>query len=119
HQFSPLQSEDFCLCSQVFCSSTPRTLKHLQALLMARPLPRSRRVLPGSYALSGFENVNLFNGNLNFALPMVNIGGRGEADLTMMLTIEQHWRIRKPKPAPNCELTGTCDLRFPWQAGGE
>ncbi|HEV2836862.1 MAG TPA: hypothetical protein VGW58_16205, partial [Pyrinomonadaceae bacterium] len=30
----------------------------------------------GSYALSGFESVNLFNGNLNFALPMVNIGGR-------------------------------------------
>jgi hypothetical protein len=34
----------------------------------------------------------------------------------MMPTIEQHWRIRKPKPAPNCELTGTCDLRIPWPA---
>ena len=67
----------------------------------------------GSYALSGFESVNLYNGNLNFALPLVHVGGRGAADLTMMLTIEQHWRIRKPKPAPNCVLTGTCDLRFP------
>lgn len=68
----------------------------------------------GTYNLSGFENVNLFNGNLNFALPLVHIGGRGSADLTMMLTIEQHWRIRKPKPLANCELTGTCDLRLPW-----
>ena len=68
----------------------------------------------GAYALSGFENVNLYNGNLNFALPLVHVGGRGGADFTMMLTIEQRWRIRKPKPAPNCELTGTCDLRFPW-----
>lgn len=23
----------------------------------------------GSYALSGFDNINLYNGNLNFALP--------------------------------------------------
>lgn len=68
----------------------------------------------GSYALSGFENVNLFNGNVNFALPLVHVGGRGGTDFTMMLTIEQHWRIRKPKPPPNCELNGTCDLRFPW-----
>jgi hypothetical protein len=68
----------------------------------------------GSYRLSGFENLNLYNGNLNFALPVVHVGGRGGADFTMMLTIEQHWRIRKPMPAPNCELTGTCDLRFPW-----
>lgn len=68
----------------------------------------------GAYPLSGFENVNLYNGNLNFALPMVHVGGRGGADFTLMLTLEQRWRIRKPKPAPNCELTGTCDLRFPW-----
>jgi hypothetical protein len=39
----------------------------------------------GSYAVSGFENVNLYNGNLNFALPMVHIGGRGAADLTIFL----------------------------------
>ena len=43
----------------------------------------------GSYGLSGFENVNLYNGNLNFALPLVHIGGRGGVDCTMMLTIEQ------------------------------
>jgi RHS repeat-associated protein len=45
----------------------------------------------GSYALSGFENVNLFNGNLNFSLPLLKIGGRGSAGYTMMLPIEQTW----------------------------
>jgi hypothetical protein len=68
----------------------------------------------GSYALSGFENVNQFNGNLNFALPLVHVGGRGGAEFTIMLNIEQHWRIRTPKPPKNCELTGTCNLRVPW-----
>ncbi len=33
----------------------------------------------GSYALSGFENVNLYNGNLDVHLPLLTIGGRGEA----------------------------------------
>ena len=33
----------------------------------------------GSYALSGFENVNLFNGNLDVHVPLLTIGGRGEA----------------------------------------
>lgn len=37
----------------------------------------------GSYALSGFEDVNLFNGNLNFNLPLLRIGGRGSALHTM------------------------------------
>ena len=47
----------------------------------------------GSYALSGFDNVNLYNGNLNFRLPLVSIGGRGSAGHTIMLPIEQHWQV--------------------------
>src|SRR2546423_1777739 len=39
----------------------------------------------GSYALSGFDNVNLLNGNLNFRLPLLTIGGRGTAGYTMTL----------------------------------
>src|SRR2546427_12401 len=46
----------------------------------------------GSYGLSGFDNINLFNGNLNFRLPLVHVGGRGMAGYTMMLPIEQRWR---------------------------
>ena len=47
----------------------------------------------GSYALSGFDNVNLYNGNMNFRLPLVSIGGRGGAGYTMLLPIEQHWTV--------------------------
>lgn len=45
----------------------------------------------GSYGLSGFDNVNLYNGNMNFRLPLVSIGGRGGAGYTVTLPIEQHW----------------------------
>ena len=31
----------------------------------------------GSYSLSGFEKVNLFNGHLNFQLPLLQVSGRG------------------------------------------
>jgi RHS repeat-associated protein len=39
----------------------------------------------GSIALSGFENINLFNGNLNFRLPLLGVGGRGGAGYSMTL----------------------------------
>src|SRR5438477_5686452 len=47
----------------------------------------------GSYPLSGFDNINLFNGSLNFHFPLFHVGGRGEAQYTMMLPIENHWRV--------------------------
>lgn len=47
----------------------------------------------GSYSLSGFDTVNLFSGNLNVALPLLKVGGRGEAGYTMVLPIERRWRI--------------------------
>jgi hypothetical protein len=31
----------------------------------------------GSYPLSGFENINLFNGNLDLRLPLIALDGRG------------------------------------------
>lgn len=68
----------------------------------------------GSYPLSDFESVNLYNGNLNFALPLLRTGGRGSVGAAVMLKIEQHWRIKEIKPIPNCELSGTCETsRFP------
>jgi YD repeat-containing protein len=78
------------------------------------PLGLSPGAPAGSYTLTDFDNINLYNGNLNFALPLLGVGGRGAAQTTMMLSIEQHWVIKTPKPLPNCELTGTCDLRYPW-----
>jgi hypothetical protein len=49
----------------------------------------------GSYALNGFETINLYNGDLNFHLPLVHIGGRGSAGYTMTLTFDsKRWRTR-------------------------
>jgi RHS repeat-associated protein len=49
----------------------------------------------GSYGLSGFDNVNLYNGNMNFRLPLVSMSGRGGAGYTVTLPIEQHWTVDK------------------------
>jgi len=57
------------------------------------PLSLTPGAPQGSFALSGFDNVNLFNGNLNFHLPLLNVGGRGEEQMQMMLTLEQRWRV--------------------------
>jgi hypothetical protein len=49
----------------------------------------------GSYALSGLENVNLFNGNLNVRIPLLSVGGRGNAGYTMMVsTNTKTWQVR-------------------------
>src|SRR5260370_5747102 len=40
----------------------------------------------GSYALTGFDNINLYNGNANIVFPLLHIGGRGSAQ-TAMLTV--------------------------------
>lgn len=47
----------------------------------------------GSYALSDFDNINFYNGSINFHIPLVTIGGRGGAGYTMTLPIEQKWRV--------------------------
>ena len=47
----------------------------------------------GSYSLSGFDNVNLFNGNLNFRVPLAAIGGRGEVSTSIMMPLERKWRV--------------------------
>ncbi|MGB8508090.1 MAG: RHS repeat domain-containing protein, partial [Pyrinomonadaceae bacterium] len=54
----------------------------------------------GSYQLSGFDNVNFFNGNLNFNLPLLGIGGRGTAHGGVSLKIEQKWRTIKSVSGP-------------------
>ncbi|MFY9619573.1 MAG: RHS repeat-associated core domain-containing protein [Pyrinomonadaceae bacterium] len=58
----------------------------------------------GSYALSGFDNINLFNGNLNFHLPLLSVNGRGDARMQITLPIEKRWRVGSfvaPIFAPN------------------
>src|SRR5438552_3848077 len=49
----------------------------------------------GSFALSGFETVNLYSGKLNVRIPLMNVGGRGEAGYTMFLPVQRNWEIEK------------------------
>ncbi len=57
------------------------------------PLALKTGTPAGSYSLSAFDNINPFNGALNFQLPLLSIGGRGAAAYTMTLPIEHKWRI--------------------------
>ena len=59
------------------------------------PLGLSPGSPSGSHALSGFESVNLYNGNLNIHLPLISIGGRGGAATSSVLAIDSKgWTVR-------------------------
>src|ERR1017187_7032786 len=61
----------------------------------------------GSYALSGFESVDLYSGALNFHLPLLKVGGiRGESAYPMMLTIQRVWHVDL---GTTCE-GGSCEV---------
>ena len=61
----------------------------------ATPLGITTGAPAGSYALSGLDNINLFNGSINFSIPLLQVGVRGGAGYTMMLPIEQRWRVER------------------------
>jgi RHS repeat-associated protein len=66
----------------------------------------------GSYALSDLEHVNLFNGNLQVRLPLVEARGRGELTVGVSLPIEQQWRAEEADP-------GIFFPRFNWWRFGQ
>jgi RHS repeat-associated protein len=70
------------------------------------PLGTSPGSPAGSYALSGFDNVNIYNGGVNLSIPLVHIGGRGAAGYTMMVPFNtKHWGITHPRmPAPPSDI---------------
>lgn len=49
----------------------------------------------GSYSLGSGDNVNLYNGTLNYSLPLLRVGGRGSAGHTIVLPMERHWMVEK------------------------
>lgn len=59
------------------------------------PLALERGAPAGSYPLSDFENVNLFNGGLNFSMPLMKVGSRGATSFPIMLRINQKWTVNK------------------------
>ncbi len=49
----------------------------------------------GSYSLGSGDNVNLYNGALNYSLPLLSIGGRGGAGHTIVLPFERHFMVER------------------------
>src|ERR1051325_8434047 len=48
----------------------------------------------GSYALSGIENINIYNGNLSAGIPLLKVGGRGDASYVMTQQLAQReWTV--------------------------
>lgn len=45
----------------------------------------------GSAALSGFDTINPYSGNINFSLPLVSSGGRGTIAMPLTLNVNQKW----------------------------
>ena len=56
------------------------------------PLAVSPGSPAGSYSLNELESVNLYNGHLSFALPLLKIGSRGGAGYVMSLPLGAHWQ---------------------------
>lgn len=64
----------------------------------------------GAYPLSEFENINLFNGQVSFTLPIVQ-KGRGGANISLPIKINRpSWLVQhelQPHPNPNGLPDGT------------
>src|SRR5215213_701998 len=77
----------------IFILTLTATAQSSSATDGSTPLGLQPGAPAGSYALSGFDNVNLFNGNLSFQLSLVGLAGRGGAKMPLMLPIEGKWRV--------------------------
>jgi hypothetical protein len=59
------------------------------------------------------DSINLFNGHLNFRIPLINIGGRGGAGMPLVFSLNPQWAvIRMPNPGQPARL-------YPSYGGGE
>jgi RHS repeat-associated protein len=68
----------------------------------------------GSYALTGFETVSLFNGGLNFHLPLLSMKGRGSAGVSVGLSSQPQWVMELIPPGVSNSNTAysALDARF-------
>lgn len=66
----------------------------------------------GSYALSDFDNINLFSQSIGFRLPLMRVGGRGQAGYTITLPIERKWRVTHTVYDPSAGCSG-CEQSIP------
>lgn len=71
-----------------------------QATDGATPLGLASGSPAGSYAVSDFESVNLYNGTLSFQMPLLKMAGRGGAGYPAMIRLEQKWLVNKQQNGP-------------------
>lgn len=72
----------------------------------------------GSYALSGFDNINLFNGHMNFALPLRGIKGRGPAAPQIYFRWDLAWSLMAQQQPTGGDLyVPTVNAWQPFQVG--
>jgi len=92
HSFSFIVKYSFvCL---LVCLSSAIVLAQTSQTDGSTPAGLQRGGPAGSYQLSGFDNVNLYNGNLSFNLPLMSIGGRGAASSGLTLSINsKRWHV--------------------------
>lgn len=74
-------------------------VQSVQAAGSASTLPGQEPGTPvGAFQISGLDTVNLFNGHLNFRLPLLEIGGRGQAAFSLGLPIDHRWLLLPTSP---------------------
>src|SRR5215213_8238716 len=66
----------------------------------------------GSYALGDADTINLFNGNLNYNLPLYTVHGRGEAQASVGIVIEGQWDRKEIETSENF-YTHEYSFRYP------
>jgi RHS repeat-associated protein len=90
------------------------------------PLGLSSGTPAGSYALSEFDTINLFNGRLNFQLPIFAVTGRGDAQMNMVLALDSptwtvtHGRIKNLQTGEvttNLYTPQASDYEYSWRRG--
>lgn len=87
------------LTALIFLTATSANAQH--SLKGQTPSGLKPGAPAGSYSLSGFESVNAYNGNLNFNLPLVSVGGRGSAGTSVSLQLQNKWKINREVVDPN------------------
>src|SRR2546423_1873762 len=82
-----------CLLTILTCLNGAVLAQPRSATDGSTPLGLQPGAPAGSYALSGFDNVNLYNGSLSFQLSLMGIFGRGTTQIPVLLPLEGKWRV--------------------------
>jgi RHS repeat-associated protein len=77
----------------IVCSVTATIAQSARPTDGSTPLALSPGAPAGSYSLTGFETINPFSGGLSFRLPLLSVGGRGDAKYSITKKIERKWSV--------------------------